>query len=101
MLIEFLIFAALAVGGVYVFVPSTRAEISKAWTTAKDDLDKLYADGEALVKRYEAHAVKQTAVVAAKTAEAQAAQTAASVASTVAKTAADAAAAVKAVLPKV
>lgn len=90
MVIGLLLVAAVVVGGLYVFVPKVHTALLNAWTVARDDLDKLSADGKALVARFEAHAASESAkasaaqtVVTNSTANASAASSAAAAIKTV------------------
>ncbi len=84
MVLGILLFAAVLIGGIYVFVPQARASISAAWTTARDDLNKIKTDAEALVTRIENHGAAQQAAATNLAAAASTAQANANAATTTA-----------------
>ena len=95
MVLGLLIVAAVVVAGLYIFVPQVHTALLHAWTVARDDLEKIKADGETLVKRLEAHATKQTAAAAVHTEAAAVSTAAASVATETANIASASASAIK------
>lgn len=75
MVIAFLLFVALVVGGLYVFVPAVHTALANAYKTASDDLDKIAVDAKALVARVESHGKAQQAAATNLQAAATTAQT--------------------------
>lgn len=66
MVLGYVIVAAVVIGGLYLFVPAVHTAVINAWKTARDDLDKIAADGQAIVTRLENHAQLQLGIADAQ-----------------------------------
>lgn len=76
--------AVILAAGLYLFVPAVHTALVNAYKAANDDLNKLKADSEALLARFEGHAKAQQAAATNLQAAATVAQTNASAATSVA-----------------
>ena len=72
LLVAALLVVAVVIVGLYFFVPAFHTALLNAFNVARDSLEKIVADGEALVARLESHAKAQTAAAASHTAALQA-----------------------------
>lgn len=87
--------AVVVIAGLYFLVPAVHTALVNAFNAARDSLDKIVADGEALVTRLEAHAKHQTAAAATHVTAAAAHTTAATTAANNAANASAAASSLK------
>lgn len=93
--------AAVVIAGLFTFVPEVHTAIVNAYKTASDDLDKIAADGKALVARLEGHAAAQSTAAADLASGAAALTAASNTATTNAQVASSAAVTLKSALTSV